>query len=98
MRKYYPSQYPALDVYSSYQWLAAEVFVQAIKNIGNAAVTRQSLVNALDGLKNYDDGGMTDADLLRAREPRPAALLPVAPEHERQVEHDVRVELLLMAG
>ncbi|MFL5942041.1 MAG: ABC transporter substrate-binding protein [Gaiellaceae bacterium] len=57
---YYPRQYGALDVYTTYQWLAAEVFTQAIKNIGNAPVSRQSLVNALDGLKNYNDGGITN--------------------------------------
>lgn len=56
---YYPNQFGALDAYTTYQWLAAEVFVQAIKDIGNAPVTRQSLVNALNGLKNYDDGGIT---------------------------------------
>jgi branched-chain amino acid transport system substrate-binding protein len=56
---YYPSQYGALDAYSTYQWLAAEVFVQAIKSIGNAPVNRQSLVSALNGLKNYDNGGIT---------------------------------------
>ncbi len=59
VHKYYPSQYPALDAYTTQQWLAAEVFVQAIKNIGSAPVTRQSLVNALDGLKNFNDGGLT---------------------------------------
>ncbi|MGH2887523.1 MAG: ABC transporter substrate-binding protein, partial [Solirubrobacteraceae bacterium] len=56
---YYPGQYPALDTYSSYQWLAAEVFVQAIKDIGNNPVNRQSLVNALNGIKNFNDGGLT---------------------------------------
>ena len=35
------------------------MFAQAIKNIGNAPVTRQSLVNALNGIKNFDDGGIT---------------------------------------
>jgi ABC-type branched-subunit amino acid transport system substrate-binding protein len=56
---YYPGQYGALDTYSAYQWLAAEVFVQAIKNIGNGPVTRQSLVDSLNGIKNFDDGGLT---------------------------------------
>jgi branched-chain amino acid transport system substrate-binding protein len=60
VHKYYPGQYGALDVYTSYQWLAAEVFVQAIKDIGNGPVTRQSLVTALNGLKNYNDGGLTE--------------------------------------
>jgi ABC-type branched-subunit amino acid transport system substrate-binding protein len=59
VRTFYPSQYQALDAYSTYQWLAAEVFVQAVKSLGNTPVTRQSLVTALDGLKNLDDGGIT---------------------------------------
>jgi len=56
---YYPSQFGALDAYTTYQWLAAEVFVQAVKSIGNAPVTRTSLVNALNNMKNFDDGGIT---------------------------------------
>jgi ABC-type branched-subunit amino acid transport system substrate-binding protein len=59
VRTYFPGQYQALDVYSTYQWLAAEVFVQAVKSIGNNPVTRQSLVNALNGMRNFDDGGIT---------------------------------------
>jgi len=59
VRTYFPGQYGALDAYSTYQWLAAEMFVQAVKSIGNAPVTRQSLVNALNGTKNFDDGGIT---------------------------------------
>jgi hypothetical protein len=58
VHKFYPSQYPALDTYSTYQWLAAEVFVDAIKNI-SGAVNRQSLVAALDNLKGFSDGGIT---------------------------------------
>ena len=60
VRKFYPSQANALDVYSAYQWIAAEVFVQAIKNIGNNPVNRQTLVAALDNLKNYSTGGFTN--------------------------------------
>ncbi|HEV7639580.1 MAG TPA: ABC transporter substrate-binding protein [Gaiellaceae bacterium] len=59
VRTYYPGQYGALDSYTTYQWLAAEVFVQAVKSIGNGAVTRTSLVDALNGLKNFDNGGIT---------------------------------------
>jgi branched-chain amino acid transport system substrate-binding protein len=59
VRTFYPGQYQALDAYTTYQWLAAEVFVQAVKSIGNAPVTRQSLVNALNGMRNFDDGGIT---------------------------------------
>ena len=60
VHKYYPSQYSALDAYTTYQWLAAEVFVQAVKDIGSKPVTRQSLVAALDNLRNYNDGGITE--------------------------------------
>ena len=56
---YYPSQYAALDVYTTYQWLAAEVFARAVRDIGNAPVSRQSLVKALDGLHGFSDGGIT---------------------------------------
>jgi ABC-type branched-subunit amino acid transport system substrate-binding protein len=56
---YYPGQFQALDSYTTYQWLAAEVFAQAVKSIGNAPVTRTSLVNALNGMKNVDNGGIT---------------------------------------
>jgi branched-chain amino acid transport system substrate-binding protein len=59
VRTFFPGQYQALDAYSTYQWLAAEVLVQAVKSIGNAPVTRQSLVDALNSLKNLDDGGIT---------------------------------------
>jgi ABC-type branched-subunit amino acid transport system substrate-binding protein len=59
VRTYFPGQFQALDTYSTYQWLAAEVLTQAVKSIGNGPVNRQSLVAALDGLKNLDDGGIT---------------------------------------
>ncbi len=60
VHKYYPSQYPALDAYTTYQWLAAEVFVKAVANLGNTPVSRQSLVSSLDHLSNFDDGGITE--------------------------------------
>lgn len=59
VRTYYPGQFGALDSYTTTQWVAAQVFVQAIKSIGDAPVTRQSLVNALNGLRNFDNGGIT---------------------------------------
>jgi len=59
VRTYFPGQYQALDSYTTYQWVAAEVFVQAVKSLGNAPVTRESLVNALNGIRNFDNGGIT---------------------------------------
>jgi ABC-type branched-subunit amino acid transport system substrate-binding protein len=59
VRTYFPRQYQALDSYSTYQWLAAQVFVQAVKSLGSTPVTRQSLVTALNGIRNFDTGGIT---------------------------------------
>lgn len=56
---YFPGQFQALDSYTTYQWLAAEVFVNAVKSI-SGPVTRQSLVNALNGMQNFNDGGITE--------------------------------------
>lgn len=56
VRKYYPSQVKALDVYSEGSWVAAKLFVEAIRRIGSQPVTRQSLVNALNGIQNFQTG------------------------------------------
>src|SRR5579862_4371572 len=60
MNKSYPSQYPAFGTYKTYQCLAAEASLKTIKDIGSNPVNRQSLVAALDGLKNFSDGGLTE--------------------------------------
>jgi len=59
VQKYYPSQVANLDVYSEGEWVAAEVFVDALRLIGTAPVTRQSLGTALNSLKNVDTQGLT---------------------------------------
>jgi len=56
---YFPGQFQQLDSYSTYQWIAAEVLVQAVKSIGNGAVTRASIATALNNIKNFDTGGIT---------------------------------------
>ncbi|MBV8162326.1 MAG: ABC transporter substrate-binding protein, partial [Acidimicrobiia bacterium] len=56
VRKYFPNQVPALDVYSEGDWVAAELFVEAAKRIGAAPITRQSLANALNAITNYNPG------------------------------------------
>jgi ABC-type branched-subunit amino acid transport system substrate-binding protein len=60
VQKYFPNQVPALDVYSEGDWVAAEMFVDALRAIGSAPITRQSLVNALNSLKNVDTQGLTE--------------------------------------
>jgi ABC-type branched-subunit amino acid transport system substrate-binding protein len=56
VKKYYPNQVPALDVYSEGDWVAAKLFVEAVRRIGNQPVTRQSLVNSLNSIKNFATG------------------------------------------
>jgi branched-chain amino acid transport system substrate-binding protein len=56
VKKYYPNQVAALDVYSEGSWVAAKVFVEAIRRIGSQPVNRQTLVNALNSIKNFDTG------------------------------------------
>ena len=58
--KYYPSQVSKgnLDVYTEEQWIAAHVFVGALKQI-HGAVTRSALVSAAQNLTNFDTGGLT---------------------------------------
>jgi branched-chain amino acid transport system substrate-binding protein len=56
IQKYYPNQVAALDVYSEGSWIAAKIFVEAVKRIGNQPVTRQSLVDSLNGIQNFQTG------------------------------------------
>lgn len=56
VKKYYPGQISKLDVYSEGSWVAAKIFVEAIRRIGSQPVTRQSLVNALNGIQNFQTG------------------------------------------
>jgi ABC-type branched-subunit amino acid transport system substrate-binding protein len=56
VRKYFPNQVQALDVYCVQQWLAAKAFVQAVRVIGSKPVTRQSLVAAMNSIKGWNNG------------------------------------------
>ena len=58
VQKYYPSQVPALDVYSEGQWIASHVFVDALRAI-HGPVTRAALISAAQNLQNVDTGGLT---------------------------------------
>ena len=58
VKKYYPSQVSAMDTYSEGQWVAAHVFVDALKAI-HGPVTRASLISAAQNLQNVDTGGLT---------------------------------------
>jgi branched-chain amino acid transport system substrate-binding protein len=58
VRKYYPSQVSAMDTYSEGQWVAAHVFVDALRAI-HGPVTRASLIAAAQNLQNVNTGGLT---------------------------------------
>jgi branched-chain amino acid transport system substrate-binding protein len=55
VQRFFPNQSKALDVYTEAQWVAAKVFVEGLKRIPGA-VTRQSLVAALNTLKDFKPG------------------------------------------
>ncbi|HEV8627500.1 MAG TPA: ABC transporter substrate-binding protein [Acidimicrobiia bacterium] len=55
VQRYFPNQVKALDVYTEAQWVAAKVFVEGLKRI-QGPINRQSLVAALNTLKNFQPG------------------------------------------
>jgi ABC-type branched-subunit amino acid transport system substrate-binding protein len=52
---FYPGQFQALDIYTQHAWTAAMVFVEAARRAGKN-LTRDSLVQALNGLQNFQTG------------------------------------------
>ena len=56
VHQYYPGQMAALDIYSEGDWVAAKVFVEAVRRIGTQPVTRKSLVDALNSIKDFQTG------------------------------------------
>jgi len=56
VRHYFPGQMDAIDYFSEGDWVAAKVFVEAIRKIGSNPVNRKTLVDALNSIKNFDTG------------------------------------------
>ena len=52
---FYPGQFQALDIYTQHAWTAAMVFVEAARRAGKS-LSRDSLVQALNGLQNFQTG------------------------------------------
>ena len=52
---FYPGQFQALDIYTQHAWTAAMVFVEAARRAGKN-LSRDSLVQALNGLQNFQTG------------------------------------------
>ncbi len=59
VRRYFPNQVDPLDVYTEGDWVAAELFVDAIRKIGSNPINRKTLVDALNNVKNFDTKGLT---------------------------------------
>lgn len=55
---YYPGQFQSLDIYTQHAWTAAMVFVAAARKAGHD-LSRQSLIQALDGLQGFQTGWST---------------------------------------
>jgi branched-chain amino acid transport system substrate-binding protein len=55
VQRYYPNQVAGLDVYTEGGWIAAKVFVEALRRI-HGPVTPASLVTALNSIRNFDTG------------------------------------------
>jgi branched-chain amino acid transport system substrate-binding protein len=59
VRRYFPNQVDPLDVYTEGDWVAAELFVEAIRQIGSNPVNRKTLVDALNSIKNFNTQGLS---------------------------------------
>jgi ABC-type branched-subunit amino acid transport system substrate-binding protein len=55
VQHFYPNQFQALDIYTQHSWTAAMLFVAAARKAGSN-LSRASLVNALNGIQNFDTG------------------------------------------
>jgi ABC-type branched-subunit amino acid transport system substrate-binding protein len=55
VQHFYPGQFQALDIYTQHAWTAAMVFVEAARKAGKD-LSRDSLVQALDGLQGFQTG------------------------------------------
>jgi branched-chain amino acid transport system substrate-binding protein len=56
VQRYYPAQVDALDVYTEETWVAARLFVEAVRRLGTTPPTTRSLVDSLNHITNWDTG------------------------------------------
>ena len=59
VQHYYPAQVDSLDVYTEETWVAAKLFVDSLRKLGSTPPTPRALVDALDHMSNWEDGGLT---------------------------------------
>jgi branched-chain amino acid transport system substrate-binding protein len=56
VQRYYPAQVDALDVYTEETWVAAKLFVEAVRRLGTTPPTPRSLVDSLNHITKWDNG------------------------------------------
>jgi branched-chain amino acid transport system substrate-binding protein len=56
VQRYYPAQVDALDVYTEETWVAAKLFVEAVRRLGSTPPTPRSLVDSLNHISRWDNG------------------------------------------
>jgi ABC-type branched-subunit amino acid transport system substrate-binding protein len=56
VQRYYPGQVEALDVYTEETWVAAKLFVEAVRRLGSTPPTPRSLVDSLNRITRWDNG------------------------------------------
>ncbi|HEX3606451.1 MAG TPA: ABC transporter substrate-binding protein [Candidatus Dormibacteraeota bacterium] len=56
VQRYFPAQVDSLDVYTEGAWVAAKLFVEAVRRLGPAPPTSRSLVDSLNHITRWDSG------------------------------------------
>jgi branched-chain amino acid transport system substrate-binding protein len=56
VQRYFPAQVDALDVYTEGSWVAAKLFVEAVRRLGSTPPTPRSLVDSLNHITRWDSG------------------------------------------
>jgi len=56
VQRYYPAQVEALDVYTEATWVAAKLFVEALRRLGSTPPTPRSLVDSLNHITGWNNG------------------------------------------
>jgi branched-chain amino acid transport system substrate-binding protein len=56
VQRYFPAQVDALDVYTEGTWVAARLFVEAVRRLGTTPPTSRSLVDSLNHITRWDNG------------------------------------------
>jgi ABC-type branched-subunit amino acid transport system substrate-binding protein len=56
MQRYFPTEINDLDVYAEGAWVAAKLFVEALRRMGSTPVTAKALVESVNHISGFDTG------------------------------------------